>query len=181
MRNMDWILENVAVGSWHAVNQSGLKSKRVGAILNVRSDENEVWIKEANEQEEEYCSSHGIGYCHVPLEDFTAATDDEFASGIAFIERNVRLGRKVLVHCGAGKGRSPSFVAVYLLFKRLAPDTATAIALIREKRPECFEGDDKIHISRIREFEKMLPEKLAQIEYMIESFTSNLPAEKHHD
>lgn len=166
---MNWILGNVAVGSWQAVNQSELGSEKVGAILNVRSDENEVWIKEANEQEEEYCSSHNIEYCHIPLKDFTTATDNQFVSGIAFIERNVRLERKVLVHCGAGMGRSPSFVGVYLLFKKWVPDTDSAIRLIQEKRPGCFEDPDDIHIVRIREFEKKLPRLRAQIRERMQS------------
>ena len=49
---MDWILEDVAVGSWQdALDQSLLKLEKVGAILNVRSDENDAGIKEANERE----------------------------------------------------------------------------------------------------------------------------------
>ena len=103
MDGMDWILENVAVGSWRdASNQSLLEFENVGAILNVRSDENEASKKEANERVEEYCSIHNIEYCYIPLKNVTTATDSQFVSGIAFIERNIESGRNVLVHCGDG-------------------------------------------------------------------------------
>lgn len=157
-------MRNVAVGSWEdAANQSLLQSENVGAILNVRSDESDISKKEANEREEKYCSSHNIGFCHIPVKDFTKATIDQFVSGVAFIARNVESGRKVLVHCGAGWGRSPSFVAAYLLFTKECNDTQSAVELIQQKRPRCFEGDDAIHIARIREFEKKLPELRPQI------------------
>lgn len=161
---MDWILKKVAVGSWQdASNHSLLESENVGAILNARSDENEAGKKEANRREKEYCSAHNIEYCYIPLKDFTTATDDQFVSGTAFIARSVKLGKKVLVHCGAGSGRSPSFVATYLLFRKECKDTASAIELIRGERRYCFEGDDAVHIARIREFEKKLPELRSQI------------------
>lgn len=163
---MDWILRNVAVGSWEdasPANQSLLKSEKVGAILNVRSDENDASIKKANEREWKYCSYHNIGYCHIRLKDCTVATDDQLATGVAFIDLNVKSGRNVLVHCGAGMGRAPSFVAAYLLFKKESKDAKSAIELIQKRRPGCFEDCDEIHIPRLIEFEKKLPAKRAQI------------------
>jgi len=162
---MDWIVGNVAVGSWEdasPANQSLLKSERVDAILNVRSDENKVSIKEANDREEEYCSSNNIRYCHIPLNDCTVATDDQLATGVAFIDLNAKSERKVLVHCGAGMGRSPSFVAAYLLFSKECKDAKSAIELIQKRRPGCFEDCDDIHTPRIIEFERKLPAKRAQ-------------------
>lgn len=161
------------MGGWRdAASQSLLETEKVGAILNVVSDQNDSAKREANKREQEYCSSHKIAYCNIPLKDFTAATDEQFVAGIAFIERNVRLDRKVLVHCGMGLGRSPSFVAAHLLYKGY--NSETAITLIKNKRDQsCFEGYDEIHVDRIREFEKELPNRLEQIGHMTWCFSDS--------
>lgn len=170
---MDWFCGKVAVGSGkEAANRNLLKSENIGAILNIRDDIGNSMKKEANEREAEYCASEKIGYHYLPLPDFTTATDDQFARGIAFIEANVRLNRRVLVHCDAGLGRSPSFVAVYLVFNGECADADSAIARLHNERG-CFDGDDSIHIPRMKEFEKRLPEKRVEIENMIESFIRN--------
>jgi protein-tyrosine phosphatase len=173
---MDWLLNNVAVGSWKdAANRELLESEAIGAILNVRGDERETWAREANKKEAEYCAFAELKYLHLQLPDVTVATDDQFARGIAFIAANVRLNRrKVLVHCGEGMGRSPSFVAVYLLFSGECKEANGAINFIQKKRRGCFEGIDNIHIHRIIEFEKRLPAMRVQIDTMIESFSRNI-------
>jgi protein-tyrosine phosphatase len=171
---MNWILKNVAVGSYpDDIAPEFLKRKDVSAILNIRD---KIW-KDENQREAEYFHSEEIVYYHIPVKDFTIASDDEFARGIAFIGANIKLNKKhtrVLVHCDGGLGRSPSFAAVYLLYSGKCPNAEIAIAQIQNKREGCFTGGDAIHLPRIREFEKRLPEMRAQIESMMESFLSNL-------
>jgi len=172
---MDWILNNVAVGSWEdAADIELLRRRKIGAILNVRGDEDDSMKRKANDRETEYCALEKLSYLHLPLPDFTTANDDQLAQGIAFIEANVRLTRKVLVHCGAGWGRSPSFAAVYLLFCGESTDTDSAVARIQKKRKRCFTDGDDIHIDRIREFEKRLPDMKTQIDRLMKTFVNTL-------
>jgi protein-tyrosine phosphatase len=125
---MDWILDNVAVGSWRdAANKTLLSAGKINAILNVRSDDGDPAKKEANETEEQYCIANSIAYCFLPVNDFSPAEIDQLIHGVAFIEKNVKLERRVLVHCGAGLGRSPSFVAAYLIFKGYSVEEAINI------------------------------------------------------
>lgn len=152
---VNWILHNVAVGSSSdAANTSLLKTQGITAILNVRADEDNPAIIEANEREKKYCNDNDIKYCHLPVRDFTVPTDEQLVKGVFFIEKNVRVGRRVLVHCGAGLGRSPAFVASYLIFKGC--ETEESIASIKQNRPMVFEGRDRIHIARIKEFQAKL-------------------------
>lgn len=164
---MDWILDNVAIGSWRdAIDWSLLKKENIKAILNVRADENDPAIKETNEKEKNYCIANTIKYCYMPVQDFTVASDDQLIRGVAFIERNIGLGKRVLVHCGEGRGRSPSFVAAYLIFKGCSAEKA--VGLVKKKRSGCFEGRDGIHVPRIKKFQMELSSNLLKIKKLIE-------------
>jgi protein tyrosine phosphatase (PTP) superfamily phosphohydrolase (DUF442 family) len=164
---LNWILDNLGVGNWLAASDHGLLvEEAIGAILNVRGDE-ESYVKEANEGEERYCGDNNIAYCFLPLPDGTLATQGQLIQGVAFIEKCIRLGKRVLVHCEAGHGRSPSFAAAYLVYK--GRNTEQVVALVKEKRPGAFEHQDAIHISNIKKFEEELGSTRNQIEKLIES------------
>jgi dual specificity phosphatase 12 len=53
-----------------------------------------------------------------------------------FIRKHRLAGDSVLVHCAAGISRSITLVIYYLLRRKLAPNAASALAMIREKRPD---------------------------------------------
>lgn len=165
---MDWILDNVAVGSWRdAADASMLEREDIKAILNVRANEDKPDIKEANEREEKYCRDNNIAYCFLPVPDYTTAEDEQFISGVAFIEKYGSSGKRLLVHCGGGLGRSPSFVAAYLIFKGYTAEEA--VNLIKKKRRGTFEGGDNIHITRIKKFQIELASAQPKIKKLIES------------
>jgi protein-tyrosine phosphatase len=171
---LDWILKNVALSSGqNAEDRELLKRQEIGAILNVRGDEIETWYKQPNNREAKYCKLNGLRYQHLQLPDFTTATDAQFIQGIAFIAANTKQDKKVLVHCAGGYGRSPSFVAVYLLYCGESANADSAVAYIKNIHKRCFDYPDNLHISRIDEFEKRLPEIRNQIENMIKGFTSD--------
>ena len=159
---MNWILDNVGLGSWRdAADQELLNRESVGCILNVRHDEGDPAKREANAREENYCAAHSVGYHYLPIKDFKEATNDQFVEGVAFIERCVAARKRVLVHCGEGRGRSPSVVAAYLVFKGYGVDDA--LHLIKSKRDGCFERGDNVHVSNIQKFASQIEEKSARI------------------
>lgn len=57
----------------------------------------------------------GIEQLRVPTIDFTHPTIESVAAGVDFIERHVKAGGKVYVHCKAGRGRSATIVMGYLM------------------------------------------------------------------
>lgn len=57
----------------------------------------------------------GIEQLRVPTVDFTHPTLESVMAGVDFIERHVKAGGKVYVHCKAGRGRSATIVMGYLM------------------------------------------------------------------
>lgn len=80
-------------------------------------------------------------YANIPVND--SSNDDEtMYNSLHFIMPKLRLyltyGKNILVHCSAGKSRSASIVAGYLI-KYYGYSVDDAIRLIRKKRPKAFD------------------------------------------
>ncbi|MCK7471488.1 MAG: dual specificity protein phosphatase family protein [Desulfomicrobium escambiense] len=72
---------------------------------------------------EEYCDLHdiesqsGFDVCYLPIMDDRAPDLEELEQGLAWLDEAIYLGKKVLVHCRHGVGRTGTFVTSYLLRK----------------------------------------------------------------
>jgi atypical dual specificity phosphatase len=101
-----------------------LREKGVGALVSLTISPLE--IKEL--------SGAQMAYLHEPIRDFTAPSIEQLERIIGFIEDHHReRGRMVLVHCGAGLGRSGTVAACFLVHSGMA--AGEAIARVRELRP----------------------------------------------
>ncbi|MHC4592361.1 MAG: phosphatase domain-containing protein [Planctomycetota bacterium] len=79
----------------------------------------------------------GLEYLQLPIPDFSPpqpAQADEF---VEFCDRNINQGRAVAVHCLAGKGRTGTMTACYLVHRGAEPQEA--IDRIRSLRPGSIE------------------------------------------
>jgi atypical dual specificity phosphatase len=85
----------------------------------------------------EVVASYGIELVHLPVKDFTAPTLVQLRGFLAKAHAARAEGRAVGVHCGAGKGRTGTFLAAYLIAEGNTP--AHAIARVRELRPGSIE------------------------------------------
>ena len=74
---------------------------------------------------------------HAPIPDFAPPDPETRDRAVAFLAEHVGAGRPVLVHCGAGYGRTGTILACYLVFSGM--DADAAIALVRERRPGSIE------------------------------------------
>ncbi len=71
---------------------------------------------------------------HLPIGDFQPPNPDDFATYIEFINLKIEEGKKVLVHCHAGMGRTNLMIAAYIVHnEQEKPDIA--LERVKEARP----------------------------------------------
>ena len=73
----------------------------------------------------------GFEHRKICVEDFAPPTFDQMDEFVDYVDRKLAERKKVLVHCYAGRGRTGTMLAAYLIRRGMAADAA--IREIREK------------------------------------------------
>jgi len=120
--NTNKITENVWVGG--ANDPKLVVSQNFDVVLDLREIDD---LKYQN-----FLMNRGLEYVNVKIPDRYGASPEVLSQIVALINEKVSEGRKVLVHCNLGRGRSALVVAAYLVNQGLSPEDA--IRKIKEKR-----------------------------------------------
>jgi atypical dual specificity phosphatase len=83
----------------------------------------------------------GIALLHLPVDDFSAPRLEQLRLFVARAAEAIGRGEQVGVHCGAGKGRTGTFLAALLVSR--GTDPVEAIAEIRRLRPGSIETPEQ--------------------------------------
>lgn len=83
-----------------------LKSQGIDCILDVTAEFDSLdWTS----------YRYDVDYLNIPVLDHTSPTNEQLHLTLNWIDQHIRDGRKVLVHCALGRGRSVLVMAAYLL------------------------------------------------------------------
>jgi protein-tyrosine phosphatase len=142
--NFGWVQEGLAV-SGRPVTKSQIEwllRNGVGAILSLTEDRIPAY----------FLKGLDIQYSHIPIPDHHPPHLQDMLQAIEFVDSARAQGRKVLVHCAAGQGRSATVVAAYLMYKE-GMTSNEAMAWIRRVRPGSI---DPVQEESIRALETYL-------------------------
>ena len=138
--NFSWVIDGKLAGSGLPMTYSQfywLIKHGIKTIITVR----EVplpskWFTESIDN----TGRNNINYLHLRVEDFGAPSIEEIASTVDYIQHQIDNTKPVMVHCAAGKGRTGTILAAYVLKKEnLTADQA--IKKIRDLRPGSIQSN----------------------------------------
>jgi len=90
----------------------------------------------------------GLSWLHLPIDDFHAPSLEQIDDAVSFIGKEIDSGGSVVVHCFAGRGRTGTILAAYLVSTGFQP--TEAVARIRGIQPGAIETREQEH--RISEY-----------------------------
>jgi hypothetical protein len=115
---LTWVTPDLAVGyapmSYDELES--IKSQGINAIVNLCAE-----FCDLHEIEE----SSGFEVYYLPIWDESAPDMEEMERGLAWLDEAIYLGKRVLIHCRHGIGRTGTFVTSYLLRKGLGLKVAS--------------------------------------------------------
>ena len=121
----DWLNDSVLLGALpFASHVAELKALGIGAVVNT--------CDEYRGPQKAYAAA-AIDQCYIPTVDFTPPSLADLECSVRFIREQIAAGKKVYIHCKAGRGRSATVAACYLITQGHTPESAQKLML--EKRP----------------------------------------------
>jgi len=138
--NFSWVIDGKLAGSGLPMTYSQfywLIKHGIKTIITVR----EVplpsnWFNESLDN----TGRSNINYLHLRVEDFGAPSIEEIVSTVDYIQHQIDNRMPVMVHCAAGKGRTGTILAAYVL-KKENLTAYQAIKKIRDLRPGSIQSN----------------------------------------
>ncbi len=142
--NMSWVTDTLAVGGRvrpediHRLAQAG-----VSAVVDTRSE---------HQDDEKAMAAEGIALLLLPTLDTYPLSIEQLQEGATWVNEQIAQGKRVLIHCEHGVGRSVLLTAAVLVQQGMGADEA--LALVQQRRWQA--APNHRQTKRLQEFERMV-------------------------
>ena len=145
--NMSWVTANLAVGG-RVLPQDIRRLAKAGvtAVVDTRAE---------HRDDEAALGAHGIQLLYLPTPDTFPLTVEQLQQGADWINGQIGRGRRVLVHCEHGVGRSVLLTAAALVAQ--GKSAHEAITLVQRRRWQA--APNHRQMQRLQEFERKVREE----------------------
>jgi Predicted protein-tyrosine phosphatase len=131
-----------------------IKDQKISAVVClVEDDELEIQDKENNigiKAYENLLKERGIELLHSPIKNYNAPTIEQVEFILNWIYQKLREGKRVMVHCRGGQGRTGTIIASYLMHE-YGYTAEEAINFVRSLRPGSIENYSQVRFLRFYE------------------------------
>lgn len=138
--NYSWVIKDQLAGSGIPITYSQflwVLAHGIRTIITVRELPLPVeWFDDVKSP----FKDNEINYLHVKVEDYGAPSLEQLDDTVEYIRTEISQGKPVMVHCAAGKGRTGTVLAAYLI-KENDLDAEEALLKIRGLRPGSVQSE----------------------------------------
>lgn len=142
--NMSWVTEQIAVGGRvRPQDIQRLAQAGVSAVVDTRSE---------HQDDPQQMGAEGIALLLLPTQDTYPLTIAQLQKGAAWVNEQLAEGRRTLIHCEHGVGRSVLLTAAVLVTRGMSADDA--MVLIQQRRWQA--APNHRQTKRLQEFERVI-------------------------
>ena len=135
-RHFNWLTDEVAVGGRFPISEAAhfAAAHGIGAIVDLRQEECD---------DHEALARAGIDFLHLPTPDMCPATCDHLDKGVQFVRGHIDHGRRVLIHCQHGIGRSALLALCVMVDRGLEP--LAALTQAKDRRGQVSPSESQFN------------------------------------
>ena len=139
--NMSWVNSHLAVGG--RIRPEDIRAVALSGVTDV------VDTRSEHCDDREALARENIDLLYLPTPDTYPLSIDQLMQGSKWVDERIKEGRRVLIHCEHGVGRSVLLTCAVLVYEGM--NARDAVELVEEKRWQA--APNQRQVSRLREFE----------------------------